>query len=216
MPWQLRLPLLAVAVAVSGPLCGFAHSAVRGVAQARVRLHPSVARLHGPTRITVSGIHVASLQVLPSGATDASGRPFQWRSLRMVDGAWVATLPSPALRGIFPLRLRVGPGLPSVRSPDWFLRVFAPGARSRPSFADPVSVVRWWVRTVPGRTLVALRRWPRPANDRRDTRLHRLFVVAYSPPGHPDPADRLGMFVTAFRDGYGARWQFLEATVVPL
>ena len=210
-----RLSLLAVAVVVSGSLGGSAHSSVGGVGRARVRLRPSVARLQGWTRITVSGTHVASLQVLPAGATDTSGKPFEWRSLRMVDGSWVATLPSPALRGIYPLRLRVGPGMPSVRSPGWFLRVLAPGTCSRRSFADPVSVVRWWVRAVPGGTVVALRRWPRSAIDHRDTRLHRVFVVAYSRPGHRDPADRLGMFVTAFRDGYGARWQLLDAKVVP-
>ena len=85
-----------------------------------------------------------------------------------------------------------------------FLRVFAPGTGARPSFANPVDVVRWWVRTVPHAKLVALKAWPRPGFDLRDLRLHRLFVVAYSPPGHPQVRDRLGMFVTAVRDGYGA------------
>jgi hypothetical protein len=27
--------------------------------------------------------------------------------------------------------------------------------------------------------------------------------------------DRLGMFITVFRDGYASRWQLLEATVEP-
>jgi len=71
------------------------------------------------------------------------------------------------------------------------------------------------VRTVSRGTLVTLRAWPRPGFDRRDLRLHRLFVVAYSPPGQPGVDERLGMFVTAVRDGYGGRWRFLEATVVP-
>ena len=93
--------------------------------------------------------------------------------------------------------------------------MFEPGTRARPSFDDPPDAVGWWVRTVPGATLVALKAWPRPAFDRRDLRLHRLFVVAYSPPGHPSVGDRLGMFVTAVRDGYHGGWRVLEATVEP-
>ena len=57
--------------------------------------------------------------------------------------------------------------------------------------------------------------WPRPPFDRRDPRLHRLFVVSYNVPGHPHASDRLGMFITAFRDGYEAPWRLLEATVEP-
>src|SRR5262249_3386247 len=98
---------------------------------------------------------------------------------------------------------------------DWFLRVFAPGTPSRPSFASPLDVVRWWVETVPRATLVALKAWPRPGFDRREPRLHRLFVVAYSPPGATDATDRLGMFLTAYRDGYQGRWRLLEATIQP-
>jgi hypothetical protein len=63
--------------------------------------------------------------------------------------------------------------------------------------------------------VAALRRWRRPDFDKRDPRLHRLFVVAYNPPGRPRVADRLGMFVTAVRDGYDGRWRLLEATVQP-
>jgi len=133
----------------------------------------------------------------------------------LVDGAWLGTLPAPALRGIYPVVLRSGAGAPPFRSHGLRLRVFAPGTRARPSFDNPVEVVHWWVRTVPHATVVALKAWPRPAFDRRDLRLHRLFVVAYSPPGHPEVRDRLGMFVTAFRDGYRAPWRLLEATVLP-
>ena len=67
----------------------------------------------------------------------------------------------------------------------------------------------------PPRKAAALKPWPRPAFDRRDVRLNRLFVVAYSPPGKPAIRDRVGMFVTAFRDGYHGRWRLLEATVQP-
>jgi hypothetical protein len=87
--------------------------------------------------------------------------------------------------------------------------------RTWPSFDDPNDVVRWWVRSVPHATLVAIKAWPRSAFDRRDARLYRRFVVAFSPPGHPQVNDRLGMFVTAFRDGHGAGWRLLDARVLP-
>ena len=54
-----------------------------------------------------------------------------------------------------------------------------------------------------------------PLFDRRDRRLHRLFVVAYSRRGHPAVQDRLGMFVTAVRDGYSGRRRLLEASTLP-
>jgi hypothetical protein len=60
-----------------------------------------------------------------------------------------------------------------------------------------------------------LRRWPLPADDRRDRHLHQLLVVAYDSPGHTAVKDRLGMFVTAVREGTGRRWRLLEATVAP-
>jgi hypothetical protein len=115
---------------------------------------------------------------------------------------------------MYPILLRTGVGAAPMQT-HVFLRVFAVGTRTRPSFHHPVDVVRWWVRSVPHATLVTLRAWPRPAFDRRDVRLHRLFVVSYSPRGHPGVDNRLGMFVTAFRDGYHAPWQLLEATVEP-
>jgi hypothetical protein len=72
------------------------------------------------------------------------------------------------------------------------------------------------VRAVPkDARLVALKRWRRPAFDRRDRRLHQLLVVAYSPAGHPRRRDRLGLFITAVRDGFDGRWRLLEATIAP-
>jgi hypothetical protein len=181
----------------------------------RIRLQPAVATLGERATIAVSGIRTRSLEVLLAGAASLDGTPFPWRSLRLVDGVWVGTLPVPALLGVYPVLLRTAPGAPPIGPWRSFLRVFAPGTLARPTFDDPVDVARWWVRTVPGAKLVALKAWPRPGFDRRDVRLHRLFVVAYSPPGHPRLGDRLGMFVTAFRDGYRARWRLLEATVEP-
>ena len=179
-----------------------------------VGLRPSIVRLHEEAAIAVTQLHARSLQVLLDGATYPDGTPLPWRSLRLVGGVWRGSLPAPSLRGLYPVLLRPGAGAAPIRL-HMFLRVFAPGTRARPSFHDPTDVVRWWVRTVPHGTFRVLKAWPRPGFDRRDVRLHRLFVVAYSPPGHPAVRDRLGMFVTAFRDGYHAPWQLLEATVEP-
>ena len=184
-----------------------------------VELRPAVARLGRHATITVSGIHTRRLQVLLAGATDTLGsqpaKQLPWRSLRSVNGKWVGILPAPALRGVYQVVLRTGAGAAPLKSPEPFLRVFATGTSSRPSFESPSEVVRWWVRAVPYASLVALKAWPRAGFDRRDTRLHRLFVVAYSPPGSEQIEDRLGMFVTAFRDGFNGRWRLLEATVLP-
>jgi hypothetical protein len=183
--------------------------------QLRVELQPRVVRLRERATIAVAGIRARSLEVLLAGATDSFGRQLPWRSLRPVGGGWVGTLPAPALRGIYPVVLRRGAGTPVFGSRGLRLRVFAPGTGARPSFDTPIEVARWWVRAVPHATLVAVKAWPRPAFDRRDRRLHRLFVVAYSPLGQPQVRDRLGMFVTAFRDGYRAPWRLLEASVLP-
>jgi hypothetical protein len=188
-------------------------------ASPRVELRPAVVRLNGHATIAVSGMHTRSLQVLLAGATDTSGtRPAKqlpWQSLRLVNGNWVGTLPAPALRGVYPIVLRTGAGAAPLESQGLLLRVFATGTSSQPSFRDPVDVVRWWVRTVPQASIVTLKAWPRPDFDRRDGRLHRLFVVAYSPSGDAQNQDQLGMFITAFRDSFNGRWRLLEATVQP-
>lgn len=158
---------------------------------------------------------MSSLQVVPVGALEPGGRRFGWRSFRLVHGTWVVTVPAPLMRGVYPLRLRTRAGASVVRSATWFMRVLAPGTLAHPSFPEPSDVVRWWVRAVAHGTLVALKRWPLPRWDLRDTRLHRLFVVAYGPPGQGEQGERRGMFVTAFRNGYGAAWRFLEARLTP-
>jgi hypothetical protein len=43
---------------------------------------------------------------------------------------------------------------------------------------------------------------PRNGSDAPARRIHRLFVVAYLPIGDTNLADRLGMFITAYRDDY--------------
>lgn len=181
----------------------------------RVTLGSDVVRLGQQATIAVSNVRAGSMQVLLLGGTGEFGKPLGWRSLRQVGGTWRGNLPGPAHLGIYPIMLRTGVGTPAFGSPQWLLRVFAPGARSQPSFADPADVVRWWVQSVPREELVAMKPWPFPDFDRRDRRLHRLFVVAYAPAGDANVDDRLGTFVTAVRDGYQGRWRFLEATLEP-
>ena len=202
-----------VAVTVQTPRSSLAPTVPANGAP-RVELRPAVTRLGEQTTITVSGVHARSVEVRLA-ATDMLGRALPWRSLAPVNGAWVATLPAPTLLGVYPVVLRTSPGSPLFSSQRLFLRVFEPGTRARPAFDNPVAVARWWVRTVPHATLVALKAWPRPAFDHRDVRLQRLFVVAYSPPGRPQVSDRLGIFITAFRDGYDAPWRLLETTIEP-
>ena len=94
--------------------------------------------------------------------------------------------------------------------------MFAPGTLSLPSFKTPEEVAAYWLRekTAQGR-LEALRHWPRPAFDRRVRKLHDLMVISYSLPARRSVRDRLGIFVTAVRDGYHGRWRFLEASTFP-
>ena len=82
------------------------------------------------------------------------------------------------------------------------------------SFAAPEEVAAAWVSDAAHGRLVAVRRWPAPAFDHRDRRLHQLLVVAYQPQGAGTDV-RLGMFVTAVRLAFGSRWRLLEATVGP-
>src|SRR5215831_13371281 len=185
-----------------------------GALPPRVVVEPSTVRLMHPATVAVSGLRGEYVQARLAGGTYPDGTLLRWRSLRLVDGVWRADLPMPALLGVYPVVLRRGPGSPAITTSS-FLRVFAPGTSARPTFGDPAAVVRWWVGAVRHGTVVAVKRWPRPGFDRRDLRLHRLYVVAYSPPGRPGVQDRLGAFVTAFRNGYGARWQLLEATAEP-
>jgi hypothetical protein len=180
-----------------------------------VALHPRVLRLGQQAKIVVSATHARSLEVRLAGATDIAGKTLPWQPLRLAGAVWQGSLRAPALRGVYPVELRIGPGIQPVRPTRVFLRVFARNTLARPSFPTPIGAVRWWVRAVPRGRLLALRAWPRPAFDRRDLRLHRLFVVAYSRPGLPAALGRLGMFVEVFRNGYRARWRMLEATVAP-
>jgi hypothetical protein len=180
----------------------------------RAVVEPTIARLGQRSTIAVSGFGARSVQVRMDGATYQDGKLLPWRSLRLSGGVWRGKLPFPALRGVYQILVRAGSRAASIRVPS-FVRVYEPGTRARPAFRQPEDVARWWVRTVAQGTLVALKPWPRLATDRRDPRLHRLFLVAYSPPGQPAVEDRLGMFITAFRETYHGRWRLLEATAEP-
>jgi hypothetical protein len=184
-------------------------------ASLHVSLRPSVVAVGGLVTVRVEGWQGSRLEVALDGASDRNGHLLGWRAARRRGSSWTAALPRPALRGIYPLLLRERRGSRVVRSRHWLLRVFRPRASREPSFATPEEVIRWWVHTRTRGTLAALRQWRRPDFDRRDPRLHRLFVVAYNPPRLPGVANRLGMFVTAVRDGYVGRWRLLEATVLP-
>jgi hypothetical protein len=185
-------------------------------AKPQVLLRPDVVALGQASTIAVTGIEARTLQVRLVGASADNGRPLPWTPLRLGHGVWRGTLQLPELRGVYPVQLRVRPGARILRSDQWMLHVFAHGTFARPSFDTPEKVARWWVRNVPGGAkLIALKRWPRPAFDRRDPRLHTLLVLAYSPTGHPAVNDRLGIFVTAVRDSYRGDWRLLEATALP-
>ena len=203
--------LLVAAGAAAGLLCPS-----EACASPHVSLRPTVVTLGGRATVRVDGWHESRLEVALDGASDRNGRLLGWRAARRNGRTWTAELPRPALRGIYPVLLRERPGSRIIRSRRWLLlRVFRPHAIQEPVFATPERVVRWWVHTRPRGTVAALRRWPRPDFDKRDPSLHRLFVVAYNPPGRPGVANRLGMFVTTVRDGYAGRWRLLEATVQP-
>jgi hypothetical protein len=204
-----------VAVFTPAPTPAAGHSVYIGPnAALRVAVQPAVVKLHERSTIEISGLPSRSLQVRLGGATYANGAPLPWLSLVRVGGVWRGRLQTPALRGIYPIELRTSKPA-SLIDPHLFLRVFERGTSARPAFDDPAEAVSWWVRTVPHATLVASKAWPLPALDRRDIRLHRVFVVAYSPLGDPDVSDRLGMFVTVVRDGFHGQWRLLEATVEP-
>ena len=203
---------LAAGAAVLVATAGAAPAATHRV---RVLLAPALASPGRYTSIVVTGIAVSSLQAQLKGASDKVGRQLPWRSLVYRNGAWRGLLAAPTLLGVYPVRLRVSPGAP-VRSAGLSVRLLQAGTTSRPGFSTPEQVAHWWVQTERiGATLVTLKRWPAPAFDLRDTRLYQLLVLAYSPPGRPARADRLGIFLTAFRETVTGRWRLLETTVLP-
>ena len=182
----------------------------------QVALHPAVVPLRHTASVIVTGVAAPTLEVHLLGSSTTLGKALPWTPLRRVGNSWRGTLPVPEFRGIYPIELRVAPGAEVLRSDRWLLRVFARGTLARPSFETPEEVAAYWVSTVGTEARIeALKRWPRPAFDRRVRQLHQLMVIAYSPDAKTKVRDRLGIFVTAVRDGYHGRWRLLEATAVP-
>jgi hypothetical protein len=194
-------------------------TAATGTTGARpvVTVHPGVVHLGDAATVRVSGASAAALSVRLVGATTRTGAALPWVPLSRHGNTWEGRLPRPSLHGVYPIELRdPTAGRRVWRCRCWLVRVLARGTLARPSYATPEAVARWWVRTVPpGARLVAQRRWPRPAFDRRDPRLHQLLVIAYRPAGDRRVDHRLGIFITAFRNSYRGRWRLLEATVLP-
>ena len=194
--------------------CGGASAGPSG--PVRLDLEPSIAVLKERIGISVHGMSGSLVEARLAGATDANGNALPWTHLTRSGSSWQGTLPAPSLLGIYLVQLRKGDGARIVRSNHWMLRVFRPGTLNRRSFATPEQVARDWVAHLPGHAkLVAMKRWRRPDFDHRDRRLHQLLVIAWLPGGRHRRSDRLGIFVTAVRDGFSGRWRLLEATALP-
>jgi hypothetical protein len=213
-----RLTLLATigALAVAGGV-----ASAEADSPPRVGFRPTTINLFRRTSITVTGLPARSVEAHLRGATDETGlayrwTPYRWRRLRLSHGTWRGSLPSPALLGVYALQLRVDGRRQVVQSPNWLLRVFRSRRLSRAAFPRPEMVVRHFVGRLPGdEMVVALRRFQPAAFDHRDTRLNRIFVVAYAPRGDTRPSSQLGLFITVVRGGFQGRWRLLDATVEP-
>jgi hypothetical protein len=206
--------LAAVAMLLAATGCGRASAGPSG--PVRLDLQPSIAALKERIGISVHGMSGSPVEARLAGATDVNGNAAPWTHLTRSGSSWQGTLPAPSLLGIYLVQLRKGDGARVVGSNHWMLRVFRPGTLSRRSFATPEQVARDWVAHLPGDArLVAMKRWRRPDFDHRDRRLHQLLVIAWLPEGRHHRSDRLGIFVTAVRDGFSGRWRLLEATALP-
>lgn len=192
-------------------------SVARGsTAKVAVTVEPAVIQLHQSAAVAVRGATGgAAVEVRLRGASTPSGVLLPWTRLRPAHGKWVGRVGAPSFRGVYPLEVRIGPGGASLTDDTWLVRVLPPGTLARPAFDTPDEVVAWWVADVAHGTIAGVRPWPLLPYDRRDPRLHRLFVVSYDPAGATGPGDRLGIWITAVRDGYRGQWRLLEATVQP-
>jgi len=179
-----------------------------------VNVRPAVVRLGQSAVVEVrTGEPWRRLELRLKGSTTEIGLLSPWVRLRLRDGVWSARIPPLEARGVYPIELRGLPGDGVLHSRGWLYKVLAAGTLAAPSFLTPEGVVRDWI----GRhgTLRALRRWPFSAHDRRDPVLHQRLIAAYTPRGDQNPSDRLGIFITAVRISFSARWRLLEATVRP-
>jgi hypothetical protein len=191
----------------------------RDRAVVKVRLGSRVIGHFHSNPISVSGVTAHSLDVRLLGATDMTGRayewaPYRWRRLRLGRGEWRGLLPGPALLGIYQVQLRLDHGRKLLTSRHWLDRVFPYGTEARPSFATPAGVIDDYVAHLPGhQVLLSTKPLPLAAYDHRDPRLHRFFAIAYAPRDEKGP--RLGRFITTVREGFHGRWRLLDAAIQP-
>lgn len=217
----------AVLAGLAGAVClaaippAAAHTPSGHHPQVRLILRSPVIDLFHSASVRVAGLTGRRVEARLLGATDESGlayewTPYRWQRLRSVQGTWRGVLPSPALRGIYRVQLRLDHGRTWRSSRSWLLRVFPRRTLTRGSFPTPQAAIRDFVAHLRGdEVLVALRQWPQAGFDHRDPRLHRIFVIAYAPRGDDQVSSRLGLFVTTFRNGYQGRWRVLAATTQP-
>ena len=187
----------------------------------RIELQPPIVRLRERATIAVSGIHTRTLEVLLAGATDAPwsqpARQLPWRSLpsdRRHLARHTAEAGSPRhLPGRASHRREAR--LRSGRSRCSYGSSRPAPARGRRSTIPSMSSVGGCAAS---RTGDSWRSRPGPARGSIDATCACTASSSSrtAPPGHPQIRERLGMFVTAVRDGYGARWRLLEATVQAL
>jgi len=179
-----------------------------------VNVRPAVVRLGRSAVVEVRTREPwRQLELRLKGSTTEIGLLSPWIRLRLRDGVWSARIPPLEARGVYPIELRASPGESVLHSKGWLYMVLSAGTLAGPSFPTPEGVVRAWIRR--HGTLRALRRWPFSVHDRRVPALHQRLIVAYTPRGNQNASDRLGIFITAVRIGFGARWRLLEATVRP-
>jgi hypothetical protein len=187
----------------------------------KVVFRPTVIDLFRRTLVSVTGTSAGSVSVRLKGATDEHGRayeytPYPWQRLRLRRGVWRGELASPALRGVYQLQVRLRKGAEIVQSRTWLLRIFRPRTLKRPSFRTAVGAINQFVHALPGdQVLVALRRQPQAAFDRRDSRMNQMYAIAYAPRTATGSNSRRGLFITTVRDGFHGRWRLLAASVEP-
>jgi len=166
--------------------------------------------------VSVSGLAEATeVDVRILGASDFRGDVMPWIPLHRRFGDWRARLSQPVLPGIYPIEVRERPALEVTAARLVYLRVYEPGTTAHPLFSTPRQVAWWWVTDVEHGTVVAMRRWPGTLFDHRLEKLHRLYVIAYTPARTSGRADRLGAWITVVREGYAGGWRLLAASVTP-
>ena len=211
--------LLCVAVMVGAGTTA-RDAPARGRQLVRVSLGSRVVGHFRSNSIRVRGLTARAVGVRLIGATDMSGRayqwaPYRWRPLRLRRGTWRGELPAPVLFGIYQLQLRLDHGRKLLTDTHWLERVFPYATEARRSFPTPGAVIHDYVAHLPGhQILVATRPWPLASYDHRNPRLHRLFAIAYAPRGRP--GRRLGRFISTVREGFTGRWRLLQVATQPL